>query len=73
MRHSLGDIWGTKLGKNLQINNTQNKNLQKPEHSLTLENKQFAGLFLQILCVSLQLDYFPTQTLHHTDSLHVTV
>ena len=63
VRHSLGDIWGTKLGKNLQTNNTLIKNLQKPEQSLTLENKAFTGLFLQILCVSLQLDYFPTQNL----------
>lgn len=59
-------VKGQVLGKNLQINNTQNKNLQKPEHSLTLENKQFTGLFLQILCVSLQLDYFPT---HHRQSI----
>jgi len=35
------------------------KNLQKSEQSLTLENKAFTGLFLQILCVSLQSDYFP--------------
>ena len=61
VRHSSGDIWGTKLGKNLQINNTLNKNLQISEQSLTLENKRFTGLFLQILCVSLQLNYFPTQ------------
>ena len=56
-----GGHLGAKLGKNLQTNNTQNKNLQKPKQSLTLENKRFTGLFLQILCVSLQSDYFPTQ------------
>ena len=65
-RHSLGDIWGAKLGNNLQTNNTQNKNLQKPEQSLTLENKRFTGLYLQIICVSLQSDYFPT---HHRQSI----
>lgn len=37
--------------------------MQKPEQTLTLENKAFTGLFLQILCVSLQSDYFPTQNL----------
>lgn len=52
---------GDKKGKNLQINNTQNKKLQKSEQSLTLENERFTGLFLQILCVSLQLGYFPMQ------------
>lgn len=39
----------TNLKKNLQINNTQNKNLQKPEHSLILENKRFTAVYLQIL------------------------
>ena len=44
-----GDIWGTKLGKNLQIDNVQVKNLQITEQSLTLENKRFIAVYLQIL------------------------
>ena len=49
VRHSSGDIWGTKLGKNLQIDNVQVKNLQITEQSLTLENKRFIAVYLQIL------------------------
>ncbi len=57
----LGDIWGTKLGKNLQIGNTQIKNLQTTEQTLTLENKRFTAVCLQILYFSLQWVHFPTQ------------
>jgi len=65
-------LWGTSGGKVRQksANNTQNKNLQKPKQSLILENKRFTGLFLQILCVSLQSDYFPTQHLQSADIPH---
>ena len=35
----LGGQVGDKMGDNLQISKLKIKNLQKPEHSLTLENK----------------------------------
>jgi hypothetical protein len=57
----LGGQMGDKTGDKLQMSKLKIKNLQKPEQSLTLEHKGFTGLFLQILCVSLQLGYFPTQ------------
>ena len=49
----LSNLWGTRLGKNLQIQ----------IQTLTLENKCVTSLYLQILWFCFQWYHFPTQNL----------